>query len=136
MSSRAASAFVPSSRTVAPLMVTRPSLMIFSAPRRDATPARDRIFCSLSSTISMLTHSRARSGIGEPRRLPGHHLPLAAAIHPDVGVAQLHVQLLPVVVHLDRGQARRHRRVAVDAQLRILRPDDLVTELAGLDVVE
>src|SRR5437762_3781276 len=120
MSSRAASAFVPNSRTVAPLTVTRPSPMIFSAPRRDATPARDSIFCILSSTDLWR---------GEPRRLPGHHLPLPAAFHPDVGVAQLHVELLPVIAHLDGGQARGHRRVAVDAQLRLLRPDDLVAEL-------
>src|SRR5215210_5440629 len=48
MSSFAGSALVPSSRTVVPLTVTRPSSISCSDARRDATPACDRIFCSRS----------------------------------------------------------------------------------------
>src|SRR5687768_7748657 len=44
MSSVVTSALVPISRTVSPLTVTRPSAITCSAARRDAMPARDRIF--------------------------------------------------------------------------------------------
>src|SRR5206468_190207 len=47
MSSRAGSAFVPSSKVVTPFTLTRPSRIICSDARRDATPACDRIFCNL-----------------------------------------------------------------------------------------
>ena len=46
------SALVPSSRTVAPLTVTRPSSISCSDARRDATPACDRIFWR-RSTLSV-----------------------------------------------------------------------------------
>src|ERR1700730_11162885 len=52
MSSRAASAFVPSSRTVVPFTVTRPSSISFSEARREAIPACDRIFWIRSMAIS------------------------------------------------------------------------------------
>jgi len=44
ITSRRASARVPSSRTTRPLTVTRPATMSASACRRDATPAALRIF--------------------------------------------------------------------------------------------
>src|ERR1700730_12530840 len=47
-SSCTGSALVPSSRTMAPLTLTRPSRINCSLARRDATPARERIFCSRS----------------------------------------------------------------------------------------
>src|SRR5262245_22651853 len=46
MSAVEGSALTPISRTVRPLTVTRPSSISFSAARRDATPACDRIFWS------------------------------------------------------------------------------------------
>src|SRR5882762_9068547 len=49
MSSRAGSAFVPSSRMVVPFTVTRPSSINCSEARRDATPACERIFCKRST---------------------------------------------------------------------------------------
>src|SRR5205085_64177 len=58
MSSCAGSALVPSSRMVSPLTVTRPSTISCSDARRDATPARDRIFCSRS--IAHTYHDRDR----------------------------------------------------------------------------
>src|SRR5712691_5241983 len=45
------SALLPISRTVTPLTVIRPSAMTCSAPRREATPARARIFWRRSSVI-------------------------------------------------------------------------------------
>src|SRR4029453_12936889 len=45
ITSLSGSAFVPSSRTVSPFTITRPSRIIVSEARRDATPAVDRIFC-------------------------------------------------------------------------------------------
>jgi hypothetical protein len=44
MSSRVTSALVPSSVTVWPLTLTRPWVIATSAARREATPARERIF--------------------------------------------------------------------------------------------
>src|SRR3954469_19692714 len=58
MSSRAGSALVPSSRTVVPLTVTRPSSISCSAARREAMPACDKIFCSLSIGNSVATKAR------------------------------------------------------------------------------
>src|SRR6185503_5203539 len=55
MSSRAGSAFVPSSRTVVPLTVTRPSSINCSDARREATPAWERIFCKRSITTDCLS---------------------------------------------------------------------------------
>src|SRR5436190_5379260 len=60
------SAFVPSSSTVSPFTMTRPSRIIFSEARRDATPALDKIFCNLLSTISNLNPD-PRSEIRNPR---------------------------------------------------------------------
>src|SRR5688572_4627063 len=50
IASFAGSALVPSSRTVWPFTITRPSRIICSDARRDATPAAERIFCSLIKT--------------------------------------------------------------------------------------
>src|SRR6185369_9140854 len=50
------SAFVPSSRTVVPLTVTRPSRINCSDARRDAIPACDRIFCSRSTVATIMPH--------------------------------------------------------------------------------
>ncbi len=52
MSSCAVSALVPSSRIVAPLTLTRPSSISCSAARREAIPARDKIFCNRSTSLS------------------------------------------------------------------------------------
>src|SRR5688572_5971823 len=62
MSSRAALARVPSSRTVTPLTVTRPWTMSSSDRRREAMPARDRIFWSRSMAGSA---GRERSAVKE-----------------------------------------------------------------------
>src|SRR5215510_6852345 len=51
ISSTAGSALVPSSRAVEPLTVTRPSTISRSPARREATPARDRIFWSRSTGL-------------------------------------------------------------------------------------
>src|SRR5687768_11268415 len=59
MRSDRASALTPSSSTTRPLMRTRPSRIIRSAPRREATPARARIFWRRSLAIG----NRRRSGI-------------------------------------------------------------------------
>src|SRR5262245_38096004 len=48
------SALDPNSVTTAPLTVTRPSRIISSACRRDATPARERIFWIRSRAITPL----------------------------------------------------------------------------------
>src|SRR5262245_28354387 len=49
------SAWVPSSRTSSPFKVTRPWRMTCSDPRREATPARARIFWSRSCTGRMIS---------------------------------------------------------------------------------
>src|SRR4051812_16036466 len=49
MSSRVASALVPSSVTMWPFTWTRPCLISSSDRRRDATPACERIFCRRSA---------------------------------------------------------------------------------------
>src|SRR5436853_3549954 len=59
MWSRSASAFEPSSVTTRPFTVTRPSRIIDSASRREATPAWAMIFCSRSTCITLAVLSRA-----------------------------------------------------------------------------
>src|SRR5579859_2588416 len=54
MWSRSKSALLPISVTALPFTVTRPSRISCSALRREAAPARERIFCSRSSGMSGL----------------------------------------------------------------------------------
>src|SRR5260221_10748196 len=61
MSSRAGSALLPSSRTVAPFTCTRPSSISCSLARRDATPACDRIFWIRSTET--VYHAAPKLGI-------------------------------------------------------------------------
>src|SRR5688500_7964993 len=62
MASRSGSALSPSPAT-RPLTVTKPCSMSSSALRREAMPARARIFCSLSS-IAFLIGFRGIGGLG------------------------------------------------------------------------
>src|SRR5215203_6038898 len=55
MSSSEASAFVPSSRTVVPFTVTRPSSISCSDARLEAIPACDRIFWRRSTSLCFLS---------------------------------------------------------------------------------
>ena len=61
MSSRDGSALVPSSRTVVPFTVTRPSSISCSDARREAMPACDRIFCRRSTHWSTTKVTKSRS---------------------------------------------------------------------------
>src|SRR3954468_2640175 len=56
------STLVPGSLITSPFTFTRPSAISSSARRRDATPALDRNFCSLSVTLTTLAsrHGRRR----------------------------------------------------------------------------
>jgi hypothetical protein len=94
MSSRRASARVPSSRIVVPLTDTRPWVMSVSAARLEATPAAERIFWSrspvLSSAISHLLSRRIHAWIRlkpDPTRitllLPGSRTPNPESLIPN-----------------------------------------------------
>src|SRR2546425_1044918 len=79
------SALLPISRTVTPLTVIRPSAMTCSAPRREATPARARIFWRRSSFIDPPSYPPPRRGEGTLVRVrlrASLHYPLFSTPHP------------------------------------------------------
>src|SRR5687768_3720512 len=106
MSSVARSALVPISRTTSPFTVTRPSAMTRSAARREAMPARDRIFWIRSCMEGFYRAGCGRTGLVvaddevEQHVFAAHHLDARAVVEHDVG--QRHLGLA-VARHLAGG---------------------------------
>src|SRR6185436_17725220 len=86
MSSVSASALVPISSTVLPLTVTRPSAISFSAARREAMPAWDRIFCSRCSIPGSIL-SPVQGGTPMIRRVAMAFVILAVVLSVPAGLS-------------------------------------------------
>src|SRR5438105_2233952 len=99
ISSVCGSALLPSLRTVWPFTETRPSTISFSAARRDATPAVERIFCSRTS-ITEFSPRRTRRA---QRNLRSN-----CSVFSVSSVVQLLFQMRPDESRPDLVPRRRH----------------------------
>src|SRR5688572_4455487 len=112
MSSAAGSALTPISWIVRPLTLTRPSAISFSAARREAIPAWERIFWSRITARSL-----SQEACPERDQLPGIRSGGRAVdlgMRDQVAQQQMHVRTLAAqVVIQERRLRRRDDRVVV-----------------------
>ena len=99
--------------TTAPFTVTRPSRMILSAWRREATPAWDRIFWSRSSAISPPLRRAGRLRVSAGLRL-GLRAGASARGSAAVGRSLPALSAAPLSAGLSGARLRRPARHAAD----------------------